>query len=242
MSISIGNVVQGSSGSTGVGNYSAPALTVSSGSYIWVYGCQGDNGTITITGVTDGTNSYTQIGSNLVCGSDGLVTHWVTGPVSAGTYTIKETFSSGSTLYPGIACIEIKGSSGLDTSGSPYHHENGQSAAATTSGAVISGNCTPAVQPGLMISVTADMSESVSSVATYTSGGLSDLTASFSGGTFIQFTTGSNKGACCYEIYSSLTALGGQFTVGSTTNYMGSVAVLFAQSGGTGTAPIAWLT
>ena len=106
-------------------------------------------GATTIT-VTDGTNTYTQVGSQVVASSGDVQAVFECLSCAAGTFTVQANFGT-STAFRGIAVHRF---SGLTGSGSLVGAA--QTAPGTGADGLSSGNLTPASQPALLLGVSTD--------------------------------------------------------------------------------------
>lgn len=106
-------------------------------------------GATTIT-VTDGTNTYTQVGSQVVANSGDVQAVFECASCAAGTFTVQANFGT-SNAFRGIAVHRF---SGLTGSGALVGAA--QTAPGTGADGLSSGNLTPASQPALLLGVSTD--------------------------------------------------------------------------------------
>lgn len=116
-------------------------------------------GASTIT-VTDGTNTYTQVGSQVTASSGDVQAVFECLSCAAGTFTVQANFGT-SNAFRGIAVHRF---SGLTGSGSLVG--NAQTAPGTGADGLTSTNLTPASQPALLLGVSTDYNGSTVNVGT----------------------------------------------------------------------------
>ena len=211
------------SGGTSLNNAST---TVSTGDVLIVLCVYGDGATLTES-VTDGTNTYTKIGSTIndAGNSQSMVVFVCMNP-TAGTYT--QTFTiSVSSPYRGIACFRY---SGLDNAGTPLSVGAARANVATSADALTTGNLTPSSQPGLLWAGT--LEDATGTVTAAAGTGFTDRGTIASWVANISNTRGEDKRI------TSTSAVGGTFTVSNATNGFLAMAVFVpeASAGGGGAA------
>ena len=116
-------------------------------------------GASTIT-VTDGTNTYTQVGSQVTASSGDVQAVFECASCAAGTFTVQANFGT-SNAFRGIAVHRF---SGLTGSGSLVGAA--QTAPGTGADGLSSGNLTPASQPALLLGIATDFNGSTVNVGT----------------------------------------------------------------------------
>jgi len=144
-------------GNSASGTTLTVSATYTAGEHVFIRAIRGSlGGTETIT---DGTNTYTAIGSSVTTPGD-TITHYECVSTAAGTFTVTQTLSAAA-AFRGIQGLRY---TGLDTSTS-LHAGQFQSPPPTTTDATSSGNLTPSSQPGILIGWSYDFNGSGSTVA-----------------------------------------------------------------------------
>jgi hypothetical protein len=130
---------------TGTTNTStvSKTVTISSGSCLHVVvGCGSGQ---TVSGVADGTNTYTSRGSVTHTAYTYKLTQFTAVNVTGGSLTITATISA-NTTYPWILIQEVTGASAYDARSGAYQ---GATSSTSTDG-ITTGTATPSTQPGLV--------------------------------------------------------------------------------------------
>ena len=185
--------------------------------------CTYGNGTALTETVTDGTNTYTKVGSTVsdATNNQSIVAFVCKNP-TPGTYTQTLTVSS-SCQYKGIACYRY---SGLDASGTAQAVGAVSASVATSTDALSTGNLTPATQPGLFLAVALEDQTGTTTAAAGT--GFTDRSTIASWVTNISQTRGEDKRL------TSTSAVAGTFTVNNATNSFVTIAVFVPEPGAGG--------
>ena len=116
-------------------------------------------GATTIT-VTDGTNTYTQVGSQVVANSGDVQAVFECASCAAGTFTVQANFGTAN-AFRGIAVHRF---SGLTGSGSLIGQA--QTAPGTGADGLTSTNLTPGSQPGMLLGISTDYNGTTVNVGT----------------------------------------------------------------------------
>ncbi len=135
---------------------SVSSVTYGAGEHVFIRTTRSTGGTETIS---DGTNTYTQIGSSVTSTGGDVVTHYECVSTVAGTYTVTQTLGTAA-AFRGIQGLRYTGLTGSST-----HVGQAQTGIGTGTDAVTSTNLTPASQPGLLIGWLYDFNGSGASVA-----------------------------------------------------------------------------
>lgn len=144
-------------GNSASGTTLTVSVTYTAGEHVFIRSTRGSlGGTETIT---DGTNTYTAIGSSVTTPGD-TITHYECVSTAAGTFTVTQTLSAAA-AFRGIQGLRY---TGLANSTS-LHVGQLQSPPPTTTDATTSGNLTPGSQPGILIGWAYDFNGSGSTAA-----------------------------------------------------------------------------
>lgn len=188
------------------------------------------SGTTDVETVSDGTNTYTKLGSTLNDATNGQsMAVFELLDATAGTYTV--TFSVATAQA--ARAMAIKAYSGLSNTGAGQLASNNQSAPGNGANAVTTGTVTPAAQPGALVAASFDDQGSETTITasgTFTSrGAFTTWDASFGTKSMSEDTR-----------ITSTSAVAGTFTAGSGTGRFLNMAVFVQEpgaGGGGGSAP-----
>lgn len=187
--------------------------------------CTYGSGTRIVESFSDGTNTYTYLGTQSDSVNGQSIAIFVIKNAVGGTYTVVFTLASAAT-YKGLG---IRRYTGLNNSGSGTLIGNLQSNVATTANAITSTNLTPPSQPGILFSYTFESSGSGSnpSAGNGTSRGA--------------FTNWNNFISNCMTQDQRLTATSAAaatFTASTSTNSYLTQAVFYPEPGAAGGSPL----
>lgn len=208
---------------------SASAYTFASGdrveiAIVW-YG-DATNQPITVTDTNS--NTWAQVSGSQVINfnGDGISYAWYEckNVTSAGSTHIKATFTSD----PGHAGMAGLGVTGLSNSASAQSNQQGQIAPGTGTGAVTSGNITPASQPAILIGFSQNIGGNYSTGLTVTAGFTNHALSHITG------VNGNGAAALGDERLTSTSAIAATFTANASVGAQDVVSfgVVIPESGG----------
>jgi hypothetical protein len=148
----------GSNGNTASGTTLTVNPTYTSGDTVFIWtSC---NGAPTTQTITDGTNTYTQIGSSITAGGGDVVAVFQCISAAAGSPTVTMTIGT-ARAFRQIGYIRYSGLTGSATQAGQF-----QGAPGTGTNAITSGNVTISSQPALLLGISYDFNGSTITAGT----------------------------------------------------------------------------
>lgn len=148
----------GSNGNAASGTSLAVSTTYAAGDHAYVFTSRGGASTETIT---DGVNTYTQIGSNVTIASGDIIAIWECGSTAAGTVNVTQTLGT-ARAFRAIGVVRVTGVS----TGASVGIGQAQTAPGTGADLVTSTVLTPASQPAMLLGISCDFSGSAVTAGT----------------------------------------------------------------------------
>lgn len=230
MAYSIGDFVENDDPSgSGILWHDAPSFTPDAGSalvaFVWYYRGAGAT-TITMSDTAGGNDSWTEVGSGLFNGGNGMRAFVLLDAAATAT-TARATFAA-SSQYPAIAVVEVKGI--VTSSAIAGQALQTQATPGTGTDGVSSGNTgTLTGQPAAIIAGTQN---------TATSSTPAVGTGYTSIGTGWDYGGGTPGARFEHKRVTATTAVAGTFTAGTNSEHQ-TIAVALLETGGGGGAPVA---